>query len=69
MNFIVINEKKMGKMVVNIENIVSFAYYPDSNLTRIDTVLQGYPLWTDGDVAKDLIRVIQTKGGTVTSLK
>ena len=69
MNFIVINEKKMGKMVVNIENIVSFAYYPDSNLTRIDTVLQGYPLWTDDDVAKDLIRVIQAKGGTVASLK
>lgn len=39
------NEKEI---VLNTNHIVLVTYYPDSDMSRIDTVLQGNPVFVDG---------------------
>ncbi len=70
MDFLSINENTYGKMIINIDNIVSFAKieHPDGLMTRIDTVIEGNPLYVKGDVTKDLSHLFRAHGWSCTPL-
>jgi hypothetical protein len=36
------------EIMLNTDHIVLVTYYPESNMSKIDTVLSGYPVWVDG---------------------
>lgn len=37
------------EVMLNTNHIVLITYYPESDMSRIDTTLQGYPVWVDGN--------------------
>lgn len=37
------------EIMLNTDHIVRITYYPDSNMSKIDTVLHGSPVWVDGN--------------------
>lgn len=37
------------EIMLSTDHIVLITYYPDSNMSKIDTVLHGNPVWVDGN--------------------
>lgn len=38
-----------NEIIINGDHIVLITYYPESDMSRIDTVNQGNPVWVDGN--------------------
>lgn len=38
-----------NEILLNTDHIILVTYYPESNMSRIDTVNHGYPVWVDGN--------------------
>ena len=70
MDFVSIDECTYGKMIINMNNIVSFTKIEQTNglMTRIDTVIKGNPLYVKGDITKDLSRLFKARNWSCTHL-
>lgn len=38
-----------SRILINTDHIVLVTYYPESDMSSIDTVLPGEPIWVDGN--------------------
>ena len=43
------------EVMINTDHIVQITYFPESNMSRIDTVLQGNPVWVDDNFMDKLM--------------
>lgn len=51
MKFIVANTSHdEERVMVNVDQIALITYYKDSDMSRIDTVIKGMPIWVDGNL-------------------
>ena len=48
-----------NEIMLNTEHIVLVTYYPESNMSRIDTVIHGYPVWVDDNFMDTLTTLVQ----------
>lgn len=43
-----------NEIIINMNHIVLVTYYPESNMSKIDTVNPGDPVWVDGNFLEAL---------------
>lgn len=51
-------------IMLNTKHIVLVTYYPESNMSRVDTILQEKSIWLDGnfmDVMKEIEQIMEVK--------
>lgn len=71
MNFVVITDTNNEKVVLNLNNVVSFKVsHPreDCILTTIETTSFGCRYYIDGDITKELWKLMKANNNTLTNL-
>lgn len=71
MNFIVVTDSDNEKIVLNLDNVVSFKVsHPreDCTLTTIETTSFGCRYYVDGDITKELWKSMKANNNTITNL-
>ena len=51
-------------IMLNTKHIVLVTYYSESNMSKVDTILQGKSIWLDGnfmDVMKEIEQIAEVK--------
>ena len=51
-------------IMLNTKHIVLVTYYSESNMSKVDTILQGKSIWLDGnfmDVMKEIEQITEVK--------
>ena len=48
-------------IMLNTEHIVLVTYYPESNMSRVDTVLPGNTVWLDGNFMNVMNMIVPVK--------
>ena len=48
-------------IMLNTEHVVLVTYYPESNMSRVDLVLNGKSIWLDGNFMNVMSEIEQVK--------